>query len=297
MKPKKATTLIEEMECYSLPYGGLGFTSHILTYYTVAILSAGRSPIRPWRKLSNSSLDLWLSSIGLVGGFAVALFTLVRCRNHWQLLVIGIWKMSMSLFNGIVGVHIAIVIRKAARKSAIRAKASNTSSSAYLPLVDREKEADSASQMSEGEKEVAKSRAKEQAKKEPSPDTAQVWLWVFLYVPGMVAGFVGLISLIIENWAHHPKLHIITYAFSGVLFFLFSVFSIFSIWLMGDESRSGTALMSFFGALTSFATLAALYGDWALGAMADNLLGTPSGDSTGLYWSYFFLKRLTMLFA
>jgi len=109
---QKSHTLTEEMQCYSLPYGGLGFTSHILAYYTVIILSTGRSPLLPGKRLRHSTIDLWLSTIGLMGGFAVAVFTLVKCRNHWQLLVIGVWKLSMSFFNGVVGVHIAIIMRK-----------------------------------------------------------------------------------------------------------------------------------------------------------------------------------------
>lgn len=28
----------EEIKCYNLPYGGFGFLSHVLTYYTMALL-------------------------------------------------------------------------------------------------------------------------------------------------------------------------------------------------------------------------------------------------------------------
>ena len=100
------------MECYGLPYGGLGFASHILTYYTIIALAFARSPLRPWKKLTHSRLDLWLSMIGLMGSTSVAVFTLVRCRNDWRLLVIGIWKLGMSFFSAIVGVHVAFIVKR-----------------------------------------------------------------------------------------------------------------------------------------------------------------------------------------
>jgi hypothetical protein len=105
----------------------------------------------------------------------------------------------------------------------------------------------------------------------------------------MIVGFTGLVSLIISNWHDHPKLHVITYAFGGVFGFFILLWSLSM--LDGFTDGLGAAVMLW---LASFTTLAALYGDWALGAMTDNLLGTPSGDSAGLYWSYFILKRLTM---
>jgi len=284
--PKKATTLVEEMSCYSLPYGGLGFASHILTYYTVTILSTGHSPIRPWKKLKHSGFDLWISLIGLISGFALALFTLVRCRNHWQLLVIGIWKLSMSVFNGIVGVHTAILLRKA-RNKAERKRKQNAGSAAYLPLSAKDEDDSASSRRSVASgKSAVPTKTKEQP---PDAETEFVWLWVFLYLPGMIAGFSGLISLVIENWKGHPKLHIITYVFGGVLGFCVLLFCLFML----DGVAEGLAAAVGLGFAT-FAALAALYGDWALGAMTDNLLGTPSGDSSGLYWSYFILKRLTM---
>lgn len=107
-------------------------------------------------------------------------------------------------------------------------------------------------------------------------------------LPGMLAGFSGLVSLLISNWKEHHKLAIITYAFGGVLgaFILF-----YMVTLCGDPSLRWSQPILWF---IMFAALSALYADWALGAMTDNLFGKPSGDTTVLYWSYFFLKRLTM---
>jgi hypothetical protein len=100
------------MHCYSLPFGVLGFISHVLTYYTITVLSTGSSPLRPQKLLAHPKIALCLSSISLVGGFATSVFTLVRCRSYWQLVVIAFWKLSTAVLNGAVGVHIAIIMRK-----------------------------------------------------------------------------------------------------------------------------------------------------------------------------------------
>jgi hypothetical protein len=120
------------MECYSLPFGGLGFVSHIITYYTIIVLGSGRSPLLPWKSLKYSWFNLCLSLVGLMGGFAIAVFTLVACRNHWQFLVIGIWKLSMSVVNGAVGIHAATLVRRFSKTQ--RSRQGSSSSKSYLPL-------------------------------------------------------------------------------------------------------------------------------------------------------------------
>jgi hypothetical protein len=103
----------------------------------------------------------------------------------------------------------------------------------------------------------------------------------------MLTGFVGLISLIIREWHGHSKLHTIIYVFSGV----FGFFVVISGFLLSLDGGLVIALISSF---LVFTMLSALFCDWSLGAMTNNLLGMPSGDSASLYWSYFALKRLTM---
>ena len=97
-----------EIVCYSLPYGGLGFASHVLTYYTIVCLAFGRRPLWPFKRIDHSKFGFGLSAVGLVGGLLVTVVTILRCRNHWQLLVLAIWKLSMSVFNGVAGLHVAI---------------------------------------------------------------------------------------------------------------------------------------------------------------------------------------------
>lgn len=56
---------------------------------------------------------------------------------------------------------------------------------------------------------------------------------------------------------------------------------------------------TFKGAMVSFIVVfgffSTLYADLVLGAIANNLLGLPSGDFAPLYWLWFVAKRLPML--
>ena len=101
-----------EIHCYSLPYGALGFTSHILTYYTILCLWFGRKPLWPFSRVRYSQLDLVLGIVGLGVTIAVSIVTILRCRNTWQLLVIAVWKLDVSLMNGVTAVHVAILMRR-----------------------------------------------------------------------------------------------------------------------------------------------------------------------------------------
>jgi hypothetical protein len=106
------SSLNDEIQCYSLPYGALGCTSHILTYYTILCLRFGRKPHWPFSRIHFSQLDLVLVVVGLGVTTAVSIVTILRCRNTWQLLVIAVWKLDMSLLNGITAVHVAVLMRR-----------------------------------------------------------------------------------------------------------------------------------------------------------------------------------------
>jgi len=99
----------QELHCYSLPFGALGFISHVLTYYTIACLWFGRKPLWPFKRISNSKFDLVLGFVGISLCIIMSIVTMIRCKNTWQLLVIAVWKLSMSLLNGLTALHVAIL--------------------------------------------------------------------------------------------------------------------------------------------------------------------------------------------
>jgi len=237
---------LHELQCYNLPFGALGFTSHVLTYYTIVCLWFGRKPLWPFSNICYTKFDVLLGSLGIVICVAMSAITMVRCRNTWQLLVIAVWKLSMSLLNGLTALHVAILV-------------------VLHP---------------EGEAKDSKTAA---------------W-WILLYVPGMMAGVIGLMSLVGKVATHsHPLLSLTVsfYLIIGASSIVSFISTIVIYYRRGDVPgnyiKGGFALTIAF-----FLVLSALYADWCLGIMLDNIVGVPSGDKSILYWTYFVAKRLTM---
>lgn len=112
MMPRKGTTIQEEIKCYSLPYGGIGFLSHFLTYWAVFWLGHGRRPYMPWKRLSAGPIDIILSLIQVVVSVLIAGFTISRCRNRWQFMLIAVWKLVMSVEVGIWGLRASWLVMK-----------------------------------------------------------------------------------------------------------------------------------------------------------------------------------------
>jgi len=100
--PVRGSTIADEIKCYSLPYGGIGFASHVLTFYTLAMLRASRSPWR-FTRLKASGWDMILAILQTTATIAIASFTIVRCRNRWQFILIAVWKLLLSLEVGVWG--------------------------------------------------------------------------------------------------------------------------------------------------------------------------------------------------
>ena len=109
----------------------------------------------------------------------------------------------------------------------------------------------------------------------------------------MIAGFVGLISLITENWSDgSPKLHTVVHVFAypvgiGVFLILADICG----WWQGACKGVAPKVLAIL--LPGFLILSVVFGDWALGAMADNLAGVPTNDQA-LYYLYWISKRFTM---
>jgi len=92
----KGTTLQGEIMCYGIPYGGIGFASHIITYYTLIALWFGRKPFMPWLPLEHHVWDGIMGFLTFAGGNTLAIFTVIRCRNRWQFVLIAVWKICLS---------------------------------------------------------------------------------------------------------------------------------------------------------------------------------------------------------
>ena len=260
--PQKGATVADEIKCYSLPYGGIGFLSHVLTYWTILVLGFGRKPYWPWSRLSAGKFDLCLSIVQVIITVAIAAFTIARCRSRWQFVLISVWKLVMSVVVGVWGIS--------ASRNAIKA-----SKYELLP------------------------KTKADSEKEPSipriwSSEDGTWLTLLIYAAAAVVGLVGLISLVVENfWV--PGVWKITTVFGSLI--LGTGLAFLALWWCvdasgekKDEHRHTKALLRGLGfsslgvVPTLMLVLAAFFSDWVLGALAGNLVGVPSDDNSYLYW-------------
>ncbi|KIJ99261.1 hypothetical protein K443DRAFT_102558, partial [Laccaria amethystina LaAM-08-1] len=291
------SSLNNEIHCYSLPYGALGFTSHILTYYTILCFWFGRKPLWPFSRIRYSQFDLVLGIVGLGVTTAVSIVTILRCRNTWQLLVIAVWKLDMSLLNGITAVHVAVLMRRrvmgGGSGEVVGGEAGRPTS-----FFDGKDEKETVVGVTPVQDAPSRGLEEQQEPIHVLPLKSASW-WILLYIPGMLAGIIGLMSLIHKfGHGHHgiTKLTASFYTIVGVgiiTYLLGSIYTLFHLGSPGIVYR--IAVGGLVWGLAAFGILAVFYSDWALGMMAGNISGLPSGDVAALYWSYFVGKRLPML--
>jgi hypothetical protein len=105
--PSRGKTLAGEIKCYNLPYGGMSFLSHILTYYTVTMLLLSKTPLfpRPGEEIEHGIRDCFLSALGMIGSVTISILNISACRSRWQFMCIGIWKLTLSFILCVTGLH------------------------------------------------------------------------------------------------------------------------------------------------------------------------------------------------
>ncbi|KAH8587159.1 hypothetical protein B0O99DRAFT_492288, partial [Bisporella sp. PMI_857] len=66
-KTETVNKIRDNVHCYALPYGGLGFGSHVLTYYCIFVNAYGRRPLVPWKRQEYQKLDFLIGFLQLIG--------------------------------------------------------------------------------------------------------------------------------------------------------------------------------------------------------------------------------------
>jgi hypothetical protein len=112
LEPKAGTDIASEINCYNLPYGGLGFISHILTYWAVGWTIWGRKPLWPMAKLTAGPWDILMGSLSILGTIIPAAFAISACRNRWQFVLLAVWKLTLALCATATSLLQAIAIRE-----------------------------------------------------------------------------------------------------------------------------------------------------------------------------------------
>ncbi|KAF8242305.1 hypothetical protein K440DRAFT_565706 [Wilcoxina mikolae CBS 423.85] len=252
--PKKGTSLYSEIHCYALPYGAIGFLSHILTYYTIIVLSLGRSPLRPWKRLNSPKLDMFLALTGLLIGVILTIFSMVRCRQRWQFLLIAIWKAMLSITLGALSVHAAAVVRRAGPRkhyNVTRKDFVNILRWLLLYLIGS----------------IIGCIGLAPLVIVSYNDNVVVMRTTVIF------GYTGMSAAVMILFAGGIIGHIMGESSKQLWKKIFLPFACIGVTL---------------GAFTAF------YSDWILAGLAENLIGVPTGDNAVLYFLYFAAKRLSI---
>ncbi|KAJ9655255.1 hypothetical protein H2198_005871 [Neophaeococcomyces mojaviensis] len=255
--PVKGVSLRDEIICYSLPYGGIGFLSHLLTYWVILILGFGRKPYWPWSKLSSGKFDLCLALLQVIISVLIASFTISRCRSRWQFVLIAVWKLVLSVEVGIWGVS-----------ASLKAMEHKKQRKGYMPV-----------------------HMYNTIKKIWDADDWTPYTLIF-YAAGYFVGIAGLGS-IVWNLRHEQNIRYITYAFFAATASV--IFVCMTLWCCCCCVSGISRQKLFLAMVFSVVMVGALYSDWVLGDIAGSLVGIPAGDPAYLYWAYFIAKRLPLL--
>ena len=114
----------------------------------------------------------------------------------------------------------------------------------------------------------------------------------------MVAGIIGLLSLVSKTVYRIPGVLALTIGFLAIIAaspFVSAVTMMKFYWKDGGVSLENLLWTVFVVTSSIFIALSAFYSDWCLGLMLGDLTGMPSSDNAPLYWTYFAAKRLSML--
>jgi hypothetical protein len=266
--PYHTSNLKEELQCFALPYGGIGFASHILTYYTIIMLAYHRSPV--FFKLNTFwRFDIALATFSLISTIIITTLTTIRCRNRWEFICLTVWKLDLSLTLGSVAIHSATSVANGIRAAPYEFY------------------------------EFKRTRDLSGLRRELSGKVYSYAGWLFLYLPGIGAGLAGLFSIVHKVVGTNTRVRIITIVF-GVIWGLPAGLGLLACGLHccgrhNTMEKGGCFKKALVGLAVSVFLIFILlpfYCDWVLGAIGEDLTGLPSSDNAILYWLYFAAKRI-----
>lgn len=279
-----------ELGCYSLPYGALGFVSHLLTYWTLFCFYIGIKPLAPWSILEigykGFIWDMFISLVTFGTTLDLATTTILRCRKEKHFMLIAIWKTMFSMTLAITTIHVTISGRNAKKVCyPLFLFLFSYLSHRIVPFVVCETESSSKTY-------------------HRTEDFILATPWLVLCLGSLITGLIGLVPIVLDNWHSNPQVRLIT----KVMVFglgigsigIFLVLCWLWVWtddydgISGYKSLFVSCLYSVPAAVAIFAFFAALYSDWILGAVAHNIVGTPISDVSAVYWTYWIAKRFPL---
>lgn len=118
-------TFNDNIRCYSLPFGVLGFVSHLISYWNVFWLLKYQRPLWPFEEVGHKEIDFVTLFLSLCGTVIPSIITSLGCHSDWRFILIAIWKLFFSICVSIIGLH---TVREADKPPAHRKSFSSSKS-------------------------------------------------------------------------------------------------------------------------------------------------------------------------
>ena len=100
-----STTLESHVQIYAIPYGVLGFLSHVLTFYVILCHLFGRRPLLPWQYLQKTTWNIVLVTLSSLIFVVLSAFTLARTRGSHPLMILAGIQIVLGVLVDAVHVH------------------------------------------------------------------------------------------------------------------------------------------------------------------------------------------------
>jgi hypothetical protein len=288
--------------CYSLPYGAMGFGSHIITYYTLIVYILGRRPLSPWKRLQYPFFSAISGCISFLGTTILTIISISRCNAELPFRLMGAWMLMTSVAVSLTSIAAPyalgtteeeIAVEKLQKETLLRERKS------YDMIAYARMEARSDRKFAIPEV-MVQLYVEDPARKKKRETGYAALVWVgIIWVAGSLMGVYGVILFCEGRWNAISVLNTVTAVFALITF---SPTIIFFLNLKGMKSSLFWGL--FTAQLVLVCALGLLWMDWTIGAMTGNLVGVPGRSSKDgpvnkkvevLAWAYFILKRLPLL--
>ena len=279
----------KDAQCYALPYGVLGFISHLLTYYSTILNALGRRPFLPGRKQERTTLNIALAFAQLVTTVIPAALTVARCRGEFQR--IAVWMVFTSVTSSL-----AMIIGASRRlyKHHYKLGADPTIVAEVYPLQTHDDDPEYIEPEGEADRAARK--------RERHWYIVAGWLIGLFFLIGCLIGLSGVFRIVRDVWDVSAAVKKVTLAFFLPAFCL-ALFTLCLPFAIDAGSMAGSCitLWSFlmfavqFVMICLFATL--LYMDLILAAVTGRWSGLATGSglvALVLYWVYFLGERISL---
>jgi len=306
MTSQSQTALLDDEEakaraaiaCYSLPYGGIGFASHVLTYWSMGCLFFGRKPFTPWRRVHHHRWNRILGCATLVATIVATSLSIHNCLGDWPFVALGVWMLTTSIASSAMAVWMPYFYRS--RLPAGGGGGDNIELD-YFGYHGHEAMQYAPPHTPAGPEGIESRRPRwRDIIRESAGAKWLLALVLLLWFAGCLAGIVAVWW--VSSWRYDYEtqhgtgpMTVVSIVFGGLCFFPLAWLG-FKSYLSGQCCSEGECCSGMVLSVPFICVFALFWMDWALAIITGNLAGSPGNDRRiqAIFWIYFLAKRLPL---